>query len=49
MVYVDRVKKIGEVYGIEVEYVSDEILNLDKDGKCQNPKCKCHKPKKRKK
>ena len=49
MVYVDRVKKIGEVYGIEVEYVSDEILNLDKDGKCQNPTCKCHKPKKRKK
>ncbi|MGN1153278.1 MAG: hypothetical protein ACI4S3_04555 [Candidatus Gastranaerophilaceae bacterium] len=52
MVYVERIKKIGQTYGIEVEYVSDEILNIDNKGRCQfkdckclNPKCKCHKPK----
>ena len=42
MVYVERIKKIGQTYGIEVEYVSDEILNIDNKGRCQFKDCKCH-------
>ena len=41
MVYVERIKKIGQTYGIEVEYVSDEILNIDNKGKCQYKDCSC--------
>ena len=41
MVYVERIKKIGQTYGIEVEYVSDEILNIDNKGKCQYKDCRC--------
>lgn len=43
MVYYYRVKKLTKKYKFDVEYVTDDILHLDKDGKCQNPKCKCHK------
>lgn len=45
MVYYERVKRIGKVYGIDVEYVSDEILNIDSKGKCQYEDCKCNKKK----
>lgn len=43
MVYYKRVKKIGNKYGFDVEYVTNDILNLDEQGKCHNPNCKCHK------
>ena len=43
LIYYDRVKKIGNKYGFEVEYITEEILNLDKNGRCQNPSCKCNK------
>ena len=45
MVYYNRVKRLGKKYHFDVEYVTNDILNLDKEGKCQNPKCKCHKQK----
>ena len=43
MVYYYRVKKLAKKYKFDVKYITDDILHLDKDGKCQNPKCKCHK------
>lgn len=42
MVYYKRVKRIGKKYKFDVEYVTNDILNLDKYGMCFNPKCKCH-------
>lgn len=45
MVYYYRIKKLANKYKFDVEYVTDDILELDKDGKCLNSKCKCHKPK----
>ena len=42
MHYYNRLVKIGEVYGIHVEYVTDDILNLDENGKCPYKKCKCN-------
>lgn len=42
-VYYNRAKRIAKKYKFDVEYVTNDILKLDKDGKCQNPKCKCHK------
>jgi len=45
MVYYERVKKLGQVYNIDVEYVSDEILNLDKKKRCQYKDCKCNQKK----
>lgn len=42
MVYYERVKKLGQVYNIDVEYISDEILNLDKKKHCQYKDCKCN-------
>ncbi len=41
MVYYNRVKKLGKKYKFDVEYVTNDILKLDEDGKCNNPKCKC--------
>ena len=41
--YYYRVKKLAKKYKFDVEYITDDILHLDKDGKCQNPKYKCHK------
>lgn len=43
MLYFNRVKKLANAYNFEVQYVTKDILNLDKNGKCSNPKCKCHK------
>ena len=42
MVYYERIKKLGQVYNIDVEYVSDEILDLDKKKRCQHKDCKCN-------
>lgn len=42
MVYYKRVKRIGKKYRFDVEYVTNDILKLDKYGMCLNPKCKCH-------
>ena len=42
MHYYNRLVKIGEVYGIHVEYVTDDILNLDENGKCPYNECKCN-------
>lgn len=43
MIYYDRVKKLSKKYKFDVEFVTNEILDTTKDGKCQNQKCKCHK------
>ena len=43
MVYYNRVKKLAKKYKFDIEYVTNDILNLDENDKCQNPKCKCHK------
>ena len=43
LIYFNRVKKLANAYNFEVQYVTKSILNLDKKGKCSNPKCKCHK------
>lgn len=40
--YYERIKRIGEAYGFEVEYITDDILNLDKDGHCPYVDCKCN-------
>ena len=45
MVYFKRIKKIGKKYKFDVEFVINNILNLDKDGRCKNPNCKCHRHK----
>ena len=45
MVYYKRIKAIGKKYQIDTEYVTDEILNINSDGKCNFPECKCHKTK----
>mgnify|MGYP006916105950 CR=1 FL=1 len=42
-VYCNRVKKIGKKYKVNVECITNDILNLNKEGKCFNPNCKCHK------
>ena len=42
MVYYNRIKKIGQAYNIDVEYISDEILNINNKGKCQYKNCKCN-------
>ena len=42
MVYFNRVKKLGQIHGIDVEYVTPEILHI-KDGKCPYLDCKCNK------
>lgn len=46
MVYYQRVKKLGKIHGIDVEYVTTDILNLDEKNKCPYVDCKCHRKKK---
>lgn len=48
MVYFNRVKELGKIHNFDVEYVTPDILNLDKDGKCPYTDCKCHRKKKNK-
>lgn len=43
MIYYKRVQRLGKKYKFDTEYVTDEILQLDKSEHCFNPKCKCHK------
>ena len=43
MVYYNRILKLSEIYDFDVEYVTNEILNLDENGKCFNKECKCYK------
>lgn len=42
MKYVERIKNIGNVYNIEVEYITDDILNLNNEGHCPYKDCKCN-------
>lgn len=41
--YFSRVQRVGKVYNIEVEYITDDILNIDKNGHCPYSDCKCNK------
>ncbi len=43
--YYERIKKVGEVYGFEVEYITDDILNLNEKKKCPYADCKCNRVK----
>ncbi len=45
MVYFKRILKLSKIYDFDVEYVTNDILNLDDDGKCFNKGCKCYKNK----
>lgn len=45
MVYFHRVGKLAEKYNFDVEYVTNNILKLDNEGKCEYPLCKCTKDK----
>jgi hypothetical protein len=47
MVYFHRVRKLAERYGFDIEYVTNDILRTDNEGKCDNPECKCHKQRKK--
>ena len=42
MKYYERVKRIAKKYRMKVSYVTNDILNLDENGKCFNTNCKCH-------
>ena len=42
MVYFKRVERLAKKYGFDAEYITEEILNPNKKGKCQNIKCKCN-------
>ncbi len=42
IIYYNRISKLSEIYNFDVEYVTNDILNLDKNGKCFNKKCKCY-------
>lgn len=41
MMYLKRVEKLAKIYDFDFEYVTNEILKLDKDGRCSYCKCKC--------
>lgn len=43
MTYYKRVKRIGKKYNFDTEYVTNDILKINNDGKCFYSKCKCHK------
>lgn len=45
--YYNRLVNIGKQYEIMVEYVTEDILNLDKEGKCSYTNCKCNKKSKK--
>lgn len=40
-IYFKRVKRIAKEYNFDVEYVTNELIEVKK-GKCNNPECKCH-------
>ena len=41
IIYYYRTKKIGDIYGIDVEYVTDDILDVY-NHRCQYKDCRCH-------
>ena len=41
MKYFKRVEKLSKVYNFDVEFVTNAILKLDKNGRCSYCKCKC--------
>lgn len=43
MIYFKRVEALAKIYDFDAEYITPKILNLDKNNKCKNPNCKCHK------
>lgn len=43
MVYFKRVQRVGKKYKFDTEYITNDILHLDINGQCSNPRCKCHK------
>ncbi len=43
MKYYKRVEKLSKIYNFDIEYVTDDILKLSKNGECGYSKCKCHK------
>ncbi|MBQ7668637.1 MAG: hypothetical protein IJS47_04865 [Clostridia bacterium] len=45
MYYVEKARKMAEAYGFEIEVITDDILNLDENGKCPYKDCKCNKNK----
>ena len=45
MVYYRRIREIAKKYNFDTEFVTDEILNLEKKQKCFYKNCKCHKEK----
>ena len=47
MVYYKRVQRLGKKYKFDTEYVTDDILQLNKNGQCFNQNCKCHKQQKK--
>lgn len=42
MCYYDRIQALAKKYNFSCEYVTDEILGIDKYGRCVYPYCKCH-------
>lgn len=44
-VYFERIRFLGQKYNFAVEFISDEILNLNKQNQCGNKNCKCRKKK----
>lgn len=44
-VYYERIKKLGLVHNIDIEYISDEVLTLDDENRCQYKDCKCNRKK----
>ena len=45
MVYYNRVKELGAIYGFDTEYVTSDILCPKSDGTCPYLDCKCNKNK----
>lgn len=43
MIYLKRVQALSKIHNFDVEYVTQEILELDCYNRCKNPNCRCHK------
>lgn len=42
LVYFNRIKKIAKKYNFEVEYITENFLAVEKEGKCEYNDCRCH-------
>ena len=40
MVYYKRLKRIARIYSFDIEYITNEILDIDSVGKCFSALCK---------